>query len=174
MKEYREVLSLAKGVVASALRETADGFQVKDLIPIVSDNLKNVMSAYENAGLIPSEWKADPEACMVLTVDFAVDVAMDILKVPAGTSGEFKETNELIAAVSGITASVISHLPGGISGAEIVPIVFENFNNIIVGVDGADKIKAELSGNVRDFVKLVSLAAIKIAFEVKAAMEAKV
>ena len=173
MKEYTEVLALAKDVVSSALRETADGFQVKDLIPIVSENLSSVMAAYENSNLIPGEWKANPEGCMILTVEFAVDIAMDLLKLPSGSSSDFKETNELIAAVSGIVSSFISHLPDGIQGVEILPIVLENFNTIIVGVDGADKIKSELSGNARDFIKLVSLAAIKIAFGVKAAIEAK-
>jgi len=173
VKEYREVLDLARGVVATTIRETADGFQVKDLMPIISDNMQKTLVAYEGVNLISVEWKENPEECMFLTVDFAIDTAMDVLKVPAGTPSEFKETKELVVAISGITSSVIAHMPGGIQGAEIIPIVFENFNGIIVGLDGLDKVRGEFNADARSYVKMLATSAIKLAFQVKKAMDAK-
>jgi hypothetical protein len=172
VKEYKDVLDLGKGLVSVTLREAADGFQVKDLLPILTENLAQALAAYEGSNQIGLAWKQDPEACTRLTVEFAVDVAMDIMKIPAGSDAEFKETQELLAAVSGITSSVVAHLPGGFQTSEIIPVVFENFNSIMVGVDGVGKIGAELKKDLRAFIKLVALSAIDLAFKVKKAMEA--
>ena len=172
IKEYREVLDLAKGLIASAIAEAKDGFQVKDLVPIISENFKAAMTAYEGFGLIGAEWKENEDECIHLTVEFVIDAACDILKIgPATDAASFKETGEILAAVQGIAQSVVAHLQGGFQTAEIVPVVMENFNSIVVGVEGADKVVGEFKGDIRGFIRLVAIFAVRFAFSLKGAFK---
>ena len=176
VKEYNEVLLLAGSITRSTIRETADGFQVKDLIPILSNNLDEAKTAFEGSTLIAEAFsKKHLKQTVSVTVAFVIDTACDIIKIGEPASGmPFKEARELITAVSGITSSVISRLPGGFKAAEIFPVVTENFDNIIVGVEGANKISEEFKTDVRAFLQMVVQAAVNIAFDVINALEAKV
>lgn len=172
VKEYNDVLILARGLVSETLAQTADGFQVQDLIPILSENMSKAMAAYAGGELIPQAFKENLKDCIDLSIDFVIDVACDLLKLPAGGEApQFKETEELVAAVNGIAGSVIKYLPGGIDTQEIMPIVFENFQNILVGAEGVDKIGGELKADTRAFLRLVVHASVDMAFNLKEAFE---
>lgn len=171
-KEYSEVLALAKGISATAIREGANGLQVVDLLPVISENMKNTIPALEGANKIGQEWADDLEGCILATVDFVVDVACDVLKVQTGTPVEYKETKELLAAVEGIVEGVVKNIPG-FTAVDALNIVTDNFKAIIVGFEGADKIAAEFNGDIRSFLKFVTTSAIQLAFKIKSALEQK-
>lgn len=168
VKEYNDVLLLARGVVRDALAAQADGFQFSDVFSVLQANLDEAMVAYEGGAQIKTAWETELRQCILLTSLFAVDTACDILKVDdlAGQS-QFKETDELIAAVSGILSSVISRIPGGLGADDILPIVMENFQKLLVGVEGVEKIGAEMKADVRAFLHMVVAFAVNLAFDVR-------
>lgn len=169
MKQYQEVLNLAYSLTCSAKAELANGFQMKDLIPIVSDNFKNALAAVEGASEIPAEWKANERGCIEATVRFSVSVAFMLLgKNDEELPVDFKETKEILAAVGGITKSVVAALPGGIQSAEILPILTENFGAITVAADGAGKVMDEFKTSPRQFIEAVAMFAVALALDLKA------
>jgi hypothetical protein len=173
VKEYSDVLVLARGLAISAIAEAANGFSLKDVIVIASNNYQAAMDAFVGSGLIGEAWKTHTEECSQLTLDFAIDTACDCLHVPAGAEGvSFKETNELLDAVKGITLSIISKLPGGFKLPELVPVAMENWSALTLGVEGANKIGGEFKGDVRSFIKFVVRFAFDFTAIVKAAMTA--
>lgn len=175
VKEYSDVLVLARSLALSAVAEAANGFSVKDLVVIASTNFQNAMTAYEGSNLIGDAWKNYTEECSQLTLDFAIDTACDCLHVPAGAEGaSFKETNELLDAVKGITLSIMSKLPGGFKLPELVPVAMENWSALTLGVEGANKIGVEFKGDVRSFIKFVVRFAFDFTAVIKAAMTAPV
>lgn len=171
-KEFNEVLELARGVLHSSMKQLEDGFQMKDLVPIFSENYTNALAAWEGANLIAEEFKTDLKGCISAAIVFSVDVSCDLLHIAESGEVTFKETEELMAAVSGITGSIIKRIHG-ITAVDILPIVFENFSSIVSGVEGADKIGAELKGSPRNFLKAVVLFAVNLAFSIKEAVEKK-
>lgn len=166
-KEYGEVLDLARGVISVTIAQTADGFQIKDLAPIFSENLDKAMLAYTDSKLIPAEWRDHTKDCILLTVNFAIDTACDALRIPATNGLAFQETLELMDMVQGLTMSVLKRLPGGITPAEGIEIVFENIPGVIKGVDGMGKISEEFKSNIRDYLKCVCTWAVNFAFSLK-------
>jgi hypothetical protein len=166
-KEYGEVLDLARGVISETLEQTADGFQVKDLAPIFSENLDKAMLAYTGGSLIAAEWRDHSKDCILLTMNFAIDTACDALRIPATSGLAFQETLELMDMVQGLTMSVLKKLPGGVSPAEGIEIVFENIPGVIKGVDGMGKISEEFKSNIRDYLKCVCTWAVNFAFSLK-------
>jgi hypothetical protein len=171
VKEYNDVLVLARGVIQETMKQTADGFQMKDLIPIVSENMDKALAAFAGSELIKNEFKEHLDECIHVTLDFIIDAACDLMKIPEGGAVDFKETGEILAAVNGLAASVIKYLPGGIQSAEIMPILLENFQSIVVGADGAGKVVAEMKGDIRLFFKTVLHSAVDLTFRIKAAVE---
>jgi len=169
-KEYSEVLALTRGLVSTTLRETADGFQIIDLLPVLSENLEKALIAYEGGELIAQEWQANMKECLVMTADFVIDMACDVLKLPGKTGAEFKETSELIALVDGLTRSVVAKLPGGLSVAEILTALTENIGGLMVGLDGLNKVGDEFKSDIRSFLKVTVISVIEIAFKVRDAV----
>lgn len=168
VKEYNDVLLLARGVVRDALATQADGFQFTDVFTVLQANLDEAMVAYEGGSQIKDAWQNQLRECVLLTAMFGVDTACDILKVDdlAGQS-QFKETDELIAAVSGILSSVISRIPGGLGADDILPIAMENFQKLLVGVEGVEKIGTEMKADVRAFLHMTIAFAVNLAFDVR-------
>ena len=175
VKELQDVLDAAAGVVESTIEELEDGFQVTDLVPIVSENVDKALAAFENGHLISVAFKDHLKESIQAISHFVIDVACDVLKVGHSTEVKaFKETQELIAAVSGLVASIVDKLPGGFKATEIVPVVYENFKSIIVGVEGVDKVGSEFKGDIRAFLHLTVGSVIAMAFDLKDAIEKKV
>lgn len=166
-KEYSEVLDLARGVISETLVQTADGFQVKDLAPIFSENLDKAMAAYTDGSLIGAEWRDHQKDCIMMTVNFAIDTACDVLRIPVTSGLAFQETMEVMDMVQGLTLSVLKKLPGGVTPAEGVEIVFENVPGVIKGIDGMGKVSEEFKSNIRDYLKCVCSWAINLAFSLK-------
>jgi hypothetical protein len=173
IKDYNDVLVLARGLTDETVKQLGDGFQTKDLAPIFSANFQQAIAAFEGASNVATAWKTHTDACVELTVEFAVDMACDLMKVPAGSASEFKETQEVLNAVSGLVASIAKHAQGGFQPGEYFEVAYENFNAITVAVDGADKIAVEFKADARAFIKLVALFAVKFAFGLKAALAPK-
>ena len=175
LKELTDVLVLARSVVSTTIRELEDGFQVKDLVPIIGDNVEKAVAAYEGSGAIADAFKLHPRQAISAIATLVVDIACDILKKgypdTEPEESELKETKELIAAVSGLTVSIVEKLPGGFKATEIIPIAYDNFQSLITGIGGVSKIGAEFCGDVRAFLHMAIQAVIGIAFDVKEAIE---
>jgi len=168
MKQYQEVLDLAYSLSVSAKAEMADGFQMKDLLPIVTENFQKALAALEGASEIPAEWKADERGCIEATVKFAVSVAFMLLgKTGEELPVEFKETKEILLAIDGITRSIVAALPGGITAAEIFPVITDNFESITLAADGAGKVVEEFKSAPRQFVEAIALFAVSLALSLK-------
>lgn len=168
VKEYNDVLLLAGGVVRDGIASQADGFQFTDVLTVLQSNLDEAMAAYVGGDQISVAWRDHLRECVLLTANFAVDVACDILKLDnlQGQS-QFKETDELLAAVSGIISSVIRRIPDGVGTEDILPIVMENFQGLLTGIEGVEKIGAEMKADVRAFLHMTVTFAVGVAFDVR-------
>lgn len=174
VKELQDVLDLAKSTVHTTIRELKDGFQVTDLIPIVTENVDEALRAFEGSAAVADAFKLHLRESIAMVAHFVVDVACDILKIGFPTDSDenaFKETKELIAAVSGLTASIIEKLPGGFQLTEAIPVISENFQTLITGIDGAGKIGSEFKADTRAFLHLAIGSVLTIAFDIKEALE---
>lgn len=168
VKEYNDVLVLAGGVIREGIASQADGFQVTDILTVLQSQLDEAMAAYVGGDQIPVAWRDHLRECVLLTANFAVDVACDILKVDnLNGQSQFKETDELLAAVSSIVSSVIKRIPGGLGTDDILPIVMENFQSLLTGLEGVDKIGSEMKSDVRDFLHMTVTFAVNLAFDVR-------
>lgn len=170
MKQYYDVLVLARGLVLETKAQLGNGFQASDLVPIVSENFQKAMCAMEDAALIGKEWEEEERACIEATVNFAADIACDLLNIEDAPAIEFKETHEILAAVQSIVKSVVAHLPGGFQASEVFPVLSDNFSAITVASDGSSKVVSEFKAAPRAFIKAVTLFAVDLVFTMKASV----
>ena len=168
VKEYNDVLVLSRSVIKDTIASQADGFQFSDILTVLQVNLDKAMMAYTGGDQIVVAWKEYLRECAVLTAHFLVDAACDVLKLgDPSTDSEFAETDELLAAVSGIIASIMDRIPGGFQASEILPVLMENFQKLLVGIEGVDKIGAEMKADIRAFLHVVVGFAVATVFDVR-------